>query len=27
MAEQLNRSAQNYVRNWRRFAAGLRALE
>ncbi|MGE3830095.1 MAG: gamma carbonic anhydrase family protein [Parvibaculaceae bacterium] len=27
MAEQLTRSAQNYARNWRRFASGLRALE
>jgi carbonic anhydrase/acetyltransferase-like protein (isoleucine patch superfamily) len=27
MAEQLTRAAQSYVRNWRRFAAGLRALE
>ncbi len=27
MSEQLTRSAQGYVRNWRRFAAGLRALE
>jgi carbonic anhydrase/acetyltransferase-like protein (isoleucine patch superfamily) len=27
IAEQLTRAAENYVRNWRRFAAGLRVLE
>ena len=27
IAEQLARAAENYVRNWRRFAAGLRVLE